>query len=251
MTPLSQQRTAAFARRPLPQTPPQTRVYAIGDVHGRLDLLEALLAQIRDDARDFPQRKVLVLLGDLIDRGDSSRGVLECVSQLLDGTVLPGFEVHVLKGNHEAMMLAFLAGHERSDLWIDNGGDAAIASYGLNPLDPPETLRPALLDALPKHHRALLRGLELHHTEGDFVFVHAGIRPGVAWADQREGDLLWIREDFTASDADFGRVVVHGHTPRYAPEIRRNRIGIDTRAWHSGLLTCLVLEGDGRRFLHT
>lgn len=231
--------------------PADTRVYAIGDVHGRCDLLDQVLAQISEDARTAPPRKVLVLLGDLVDRGADSKGVVERAAQLRAGRLLEGFEVHVLKGNHEDMMLQFLAGTDPGGLWRGNGGDTTLLSYGLDPDEPTEPLRQDLLNALPESHRHLLWDMELSHIEGDYTFVHAGIRPGVAWENQRAQDLLWIREGFIDSDADFGRVVVHGHTPRPEPVVRPNRIGIDTRAWASGELTCLVIEGEVRHFIST
>lgn len=236
-----------------PTTPPATRIYAIGDVHGRLDLLDALLAQIAKDANamDAPERLVLVLLGDLIDRGPHSQGVVQRAYELVRGERMSGFEIHVLKGNHEQAMLQFLAGENEGTQWLANGGIEALASYGINAIQAPERLRQAFQDALPQTHRRLLRDLALTHVEGDYAFVHAGVRPGVAWTDQREEDLLWIRREFTDSMADFGYFVVHGHSARDTPEVCANRANIDTRAWSSGVLTCLVLQGQAQRFLST
>lgn len=236
-----------------PTTPPSTRIYAIGDVHGRLDLLDALLEQIAQDANgiDAPERLVLVLLGDLIDRGPHSRGVVQRTYELIHGECLGGFEVHALKGNHEQAMLQFLTGLSDGAQWLANGGAQSLASYGIEPKQPPRPLRRALLEALPQNHRRLLRDLALKHTEGGYAFVHAGVRPKVAWADQREEDLLWIRREFTDSQADFGYFVVHGHSARDAPEVRANRANIDTRAWSSGVLTCMVLQDQTQRFLST
>jgi len=239
-----------------PKPPPRSRVYAIGDVHGRLDLLDDLLAQIAQDAQeaqtmDAPKRLVLVLLGDLIDRGPDSRGVLGRAVDLMNGKRLPDFEVHILKGNHEDALLRFLSGNDDGAQWLANGGREAVASYGLKPRQAPEDLRQALLDALPKAQQRVLRDLKIKHVEGDYAFVHAGLRPGVAWDAQSQDDLMWIRREFTQSDADFGYCVVHGHTPVDVPDVQANRIGIDTRAWASGILTSLVLEGKTRRFLHT
>ncbi|MCR4378810.1 MAG: metallophosphoesterase [Rhodospirillales bacterium] len=246
-----------------PCAPAQSRLYAIGDVHGRLDLLDDLLGQIAQDATPptTPKRRVLVLLGDLIDRGPDSKGVLDRMvqltqdqrlwGQLFNTTLLPGFEIHILKGNHEDSMLRFLADDSEGEQWRANGGNEALKSYGLDPLQSPQALRAALLNALPKTHRRLLRGLKLAHVEGDYAFVHAGVKPGIPWTEQSENDLLWIRADFTKSEANFGYCVVHGHSPVDVPEVRSNRIGIDTRAWASGVLTCLVLEDDTQRFLNT
>jgi len=246
-----------------PLAPPHTRLYAIGDVHGRLDLLDALLDQIRQDAQApaTPKRRVLVLVGDLIDRGPDSKGVLERAAQLtqnpgvlrrlLNRSALPSFEIHILKGNHEESMLRFLAGETDGQQWRANGGNEAIKSYGVNPRLPTNELRETLLRALPTTHRRVLRELKINHIEGDYAFVHAGVRPGIPWEEQNQNDLLWIRTDFTQSNADFGYCVVHGHSPTDIPEVRANRIGIDTRAWASGVLTCLVLEAADQRFLNT
>lgn len=236
-----------------PKAPQGSRLYAIGDIHGRLDLLDLLLEQIEREGKAAPAktRLVLLLLGDLIDRGPDSRGVLERVAQLMKGKSLPGFAVHVLKGNHEDAMLRFLANVEGGEAWLANGWRETVESYGVNPDLGPESLRAALLQALPKAHRRVLRALELSHVEGDYAFVHAGVRPGVAWDAQTPDDLLWIRRDFTQSDADFGYFVVHGHSAADAPDVRANRVCIDTRAWASGVLTCLAVEGKTRRFLST
>jgi len=251
-----------------PCAPAQSRLYAIGDVHGRLDLLDDLLGQIAEDAQApaTPKRRVLVLLGDLIDRGPDSKGVLDRMVQLTQGQglwgqklwgqlfnapLLPGFEIHILKGNHEDSMLRFLASDGEGEQWRANGGNEALKSYGLDPRQSPQALRAALLNALPKTHRRLLRDLKLAHVEGDYAFVHAGVKPGIPWAEQSESDLLWIRTEFTKSDANFGYCVVHGHSPVDVPEVRSNRIAIDTRAWASGVLTCLVLEDANQRFLNT
>lgn len=239
------------AVREMARAPAGTRIYAIGDVHGRRDLLDQVLARIKQDASatDAPARKVLVLLGDLIDRGPDSRGVVERAAQLLDGEILSDFEVHVLKGNHEDMMLRFLAGRESGEAWRSNGGDATLDSYGLDPFTDERSLAQRLLAKLPDRHKRVLRDMELSHREGGYGFVHAGVKPGVAWDNQADQDRLWIRKEFTESIADFDCVVVHGHTATSDPVVNANRIGIDTRAWASGRLTCLVLEDDGRRFI--
>lgn len=237
------------------RTPQDTRVYAIGDVHGRRDLLDLLLDAIALDALGAPARRVLVMLGDYIDRGDNSFGVMERLVQLKSKQLLGDFEVHLLMGNHEIMMLDFLAdlsnGQVSNGVWLNNGGTQMLASYGVHPPFTPDQAREQLRKALPKSHRKIFRDLEYSHTEGDYGFVHAGVMPGVAWADQHPDHQLWIRREFLDSDADFGRIVVHGHSPREAVEVRANRIGLDTKAWASGVLTCLVLEGETRRFLDT
>jgi serine/threonine protein phosphatase 1 len=235
------------------KVPDGKRVYVVGDIHGRADLLAALHAQIERDARrhqgDAP---TIVYLGDYVDRGPDSKEVLD----VLIGGPLPGFEHVYLKGNHEDMMLRFLAGPPDPN-WLFNGGDATLISYGVE-VDfrhfyPPglETLRARLQQSLPAAHRQFLEGLKLYHEEGDYLFVHAGLRPGTGIARQRPADLLWIRDAFLVSGEDFGKTVVHGHTIRPDPEVRPNRIGIDTGAFYTGRLTSLVLAGSETRFLHT
>lgn len=237
-----------------PRTPLKTRIYAIGDVHGRLDLLDQILAQIAADAETaLDARRVLVMLGDYVDRGPDSAGVLDRLSDVQDGQVLAGFDVHLLKGNHEDRMLAFLAGQSEREgaAWFANGGTQTLASYGLDLGADQGTLRRTLMKALPRAHKKILRGLQLGVVLGDYGFVHAGVRPGVAWRRQDPHDLLWIRDDFLNSDEDFGVFVVHGHAARDTPEVRANRVNVDTRAWASGTLTCLVAQGAKRRFLST
>lgn len=229
-------------------------VYAIGDIHGRLDLLIKLQGLILADAdRRRAARRVVVYLGDYVDRGPDSRGVIERLAT----APLAGFESVFLKGNHEDFMLDFLSGGSLAMSWMLNGGAATLLSYGIDVLDPTRG-RERLFDAradlqgrLPAAHRAFLENLSPWHREGDYLFVHAGVRPGVAMADQREADLLWIRHDFLNSTADFGAVVVHGHTVIDEPEERPNRIGIDTGAVMTGCLTALVLQGGARAYLQT
>ncbi len=238
-----------------PETPPGTRVYAIGDIHGRLDLLTDVREQIARDIHEHPaERALVVYLGDYVDRGPSSRGVVD----LLIEQPLEGAQTICLKGNHEEFLLRF---HESGDLgesWLMNGGGPTLASYGINEaLDQFHALwhldemRVAFRAALPQSHLAFFRSLALHHTEGDYAFVHAGFRPGVAIDRQSADDQMWIRDEFLFSDMDFGAFVVHGHTQNPTVVVRENRIGIDTMAYRSGCLTCLVLEGTDRRFLST
>lgn len=230
------------------------RVYAIGDVHGRLDLLDQLLDSIEDDAATAPGLvKYIVYLGDYVDRGPYSRGVIE----RLAGGPPPGFGAIHLKGNHEASMLEFLEDIRIGPNWLTYGGTATLASYNVTPPSeeaPPEAMSEAqqrLNAVLPPTHRAFLGSLRPSVTIGDYLFVHAGVRPGVPLDRQREQDMLWIREDFLRSTLDHGKVVVHGHTISMEPEVRANRIGIDTGAFATNRLTCLVLEGNERRFLST
>ena len=237
-----------------PAVPPGTRVYAVGDVHGELGALTRLMANIREDAAESAaERRVLVFLGDYVDRGLDSRAVID----FLLAPSAPGFKRVFLRGNHEAWMLAFLADARAGPQWLEAGGQATLLSYGVTHPPAPraetrfEALREALARALPAEHVAFLEGLELHHVEGDYAFVHAGIRPGIALADQSERDLLWIRDEFIHDRRDHGKVIVHGHSLTHRPEVLPNRIGIDTGAYATGCLTCLVLAGTDRRFLYS
>lgn len=188
-------------------------------------------------------------LGDYVDRGPASREVLD----LLAGNPFPTPYV-ALKGNHEAVVEGFLEAGAGGDLWRKFGGLETLHSYGVPVADvmmgrnfdvAAERLRAALPDA----HRAFLTSLRTSYTHDGYFFCHAGVRPGVALAQQTEADLLWIREDFLGSTVDFGKIVVHGHTPVEAPDVRPNRINIDTGAFITGQLTCVVLDGSGHRFL--
>lgn len=240
---------------PSARLPEGTRLYAIGDIHGRADLLSELLDLIRKDAARAPERRtVLVTLGDYVDRGEWSRHV---VDMLLEDP-LPGAELVALKGNHEELLLRFLEEPDAvSRLWLGNGGDATLRSYGIEPSrylplgDGWQRMSRLLAEALPEPHRRFFEALRLHHAEGGYLFVHAGIRPGLPLEEQTAETLLWVRDLFLSSEADHGSVVVHGHTVTWAPEQRANRIGIDTGAFMTGRLTCLVLSGTERRFLST
>lgn len=241
------------------RVPDGTRVYAVGDIHGRADLLTTLRKKIAKDGkravkRAGIKRKVVVYLGDYVDRGPDSFGVIE----MLLNEPLDGFEEICLKGNHEDYMTKFLVGDGDGLGWLFNGAETTIASYGIEPgnwMDfDPETLRSLraeLSDAIPKQHLGFFKGLALSHREGGYLFVHAGIRPDVPLDDQDEEDLMWIRDDFLNSDADHAARVVHGHTISWTPEILPNRIGIDTGAFASGVLTALVVEGAETRILTT
>jgi len=238
-----------------PSVPAGSRIYAIGDVHGRLDLLTRLHALIAADAAGAPvQRRVIVHLGDYVDRGPDSRGVIELLMQPPPA----GFESVHLLGNHEDYMLQFLEHAEVGPHWGAYGGLATLASYGVRPpsgfmpsVADFETARRALADTIPAAHLDFLRGLKLTHAEGGYLFVHAGVKPGVALADQQAEDLLWIRDEFLDSADDFGACVVHGHTIVETPEQHANRIAIDTGAFATGALTALVLDGAERRFIQT
>jgi serine/threonine protein phosphatase 1 len=238
-----------------PAVPAGTAVYAIGDIHGRLDLLTDLFGRIADDPeRGEVGRQVVVCLGDYVDRGADSAGVIDLI---LDKPP-PGFEVVTLLGNHERLMIEFLDDVRRGPLWLRNGGDATLASYGVDAGDgvyldakPLLAMQAALREQLPARHLAFLQDLKLAHAEGDYAFVHAGVRPGVPLASQQEEDVIWIRELFLNSTANHGAVIVHGHTIRPEPEFLPNRIGIDTGAYFTNNLTCLALEGTKRRIIST
>lgn len=231
-----------------------TRVYAVGDIHGRVDLLRALRRLILADAdRHGAARKVVVYLGDYVDRGAASRAVLD---ELITAP-LPGFESVHLMGNHEEILLRFLKDIAVGPNWLAFGGLETLASYGVDPPVPAtavaelERVQQAFAARLPAAHHAFLRQLALSHVEGDYFFVHAGVRPGVPLARQNPHDLLWIREAFLLSDEPFEKCVVHGHTIAATPQQRPNRIGIDTGAYATGRLTCLVAAPEGCSFLQT
>jgi serine/threonine protein phosphatase 1 len=239
----------------VPAVPAGQRIYAIGDIHGRLDLLDQLLRMIAlDDAEQKPlERRTLVFLGDYVDRGPDSAGVID---RLLTG--LPEtFEPIFLKGNHEEMLLQSLTESMMVSSWLANGGAQTLVSYGVLRDDySGMSLRtadvgPALAAALPERHLAFLRQLKITATFGDYFFVHAGVLPGVALDSQEEEDCLFIREPFLSHRGSFGKIVVHGHTPVQEPEVRSNRIGIDTGGFFTGRLTALRLEGEYRGFLAT
>lgn len=241
--------------KPVPASVPRgVRVYAVGDIHGRLDLLDQLLGQIQRDAALAPDRvNYLVFLGDYVDRGPHSSLVIERLATC----PLPGFGSVYLRGNHEATMMGFLRDIRVGPDWLAYGGTATLASYGVPPPceDAPPTFmaeaQRQLNAALPAHHRSFLAGLRTSLSIGDYHFVHAGVRPGVPLDRQSDDDRLWIRREFLESRADHGKVVVHGHTIAPEPDIRANRIGIDTGAFATNRLTCLILDGTDRRFLCT
>ncbi len=246
-------------KRPAPslpsaRVPEGIRVYAIGDVHGRSDLLRSLLEKIVDDSMSLTDvQKFIVFLGDYIDRGPDSRGVLD----ILSNSAPIGFKIITLKGNHEHVMLRFLYHATVGPQWLAIGGGATLESYGIgSPLgfsvhQKLTYLQETLRERMPQAHLDFLFNLKPCVTIGDYLFVHAGVRPGVPLNRQLEQDVLWIRDEFLSADQPFGKVVVHGHTINPVPDARLNRLGIDTGAYHSGRLTCVVLEGMRKSFLHT
>ena len=241
------------AKEPQPSGAKGYRAYVVGDIHGRLDLLDKLLADIHRDVAERPSRKVLlVFLGDLIDRGPNSAQVLERLRTYRHDGIQPVF----LLGNHEEVLLRILAGDTSLiPNWLMYGGLECLKSYGIDPqligVYPDEKALAIIRLAIPKQHEEFLRTFIDTCQFGDYLFVHAGIRPGVPVDDQAQSDLRWIREPFLLDDTDHGCVVVHGHTISREVEERRNRIGIDTGAYKSGTLTALAIEGTSRWYLDT
>jgi serine/threonine protein phosphatase 1 len=233
-----------------PRIPVGISIYAVGDVHGRSDLLEQVFARIDADLVANPVlRPIQVFLGDYIDRGPDSSGVLD---QLIRRSL--SHEVVCLKGNHELFLLEFLRDPAKLKQWRQYGGLDTLMSYGVVPQFNAseaelETLADRLFQALPVRQRDFLGQLTTSFTCGDYFFVHAGVRPRVPLDQQREQDLLWIRDEFLQSEHDFGKIIVHGHTPVSEPEIHPNRINIDTGAYATGKLTCLILQRDKRWFI--
>ena len=245
----------SFIRRqkqPL-RAPKGRRTYAVGDIHGRLDLLDQLLAEVERDIAERPAAETyLVFLGDLIDRGPQSREVVERLRTLTS----PSFRPVFLIGNHEEVLLRLLGG-ERGLLrsWLNFGGAECAESYGVDPrqlkqLPEPDALT-MLQQAIPPDHADFLRTFIDTFRFGDYLFVHAGIRPGVDLADQSQRDLRWIRAAFLDDPSDHGFLVVHGHTISEEVDERPNRIGIDTGAYATGILTAIGIENDQRWYLST
>ncbi len=236
--------------RKKPRVPGGVRVYAVGDIHGRADLLDAVLKRI--DA-DLEQNRISVsievYLGDYVDRGPASR---EVIDRLVARNRT--FRAVFLKGNHEAYLTGIATNPLLLADWQQFGGLETLMSYGIVPsiyagADAQVRLAAAFDQALPATHRRFLSNLKLFFTCGDFFFVHAGIRPGVPLTKQREDDLLWIRQDFLLCEEEFSKIIVHGHTPVPEPDIHPNRINIDTGAYATGRLTCLRLEDDRIEFI--
>jgi serine/threonine protein phosphatase 1 len=236
-----------------PLGPRAHRAYAVGDIHGRLDLLDELLERIAaDSAARKPARTTVVFLGDLIDRGPQSAEVVERLRTYQPGFAKPVF----LMGNHEEVLLRIMAGE--TDIlpdWLRFGGAECARSYGLDPVvlgsqEPAAALR-LLRRAIPKDHLKFLSSFADTASFGKYLFVHAGIRPGVPLSQQAAPDLRWIREAFLEDASDHGRIVIHGHTISEEVDERPNRIGLDTGAYWTGVLTAVGLEENERWFLQT
>lgn len=242
-----------FSRDSSPSGPRGRRAYVIGDVHGCLELLDRLLGRIESEIAEQGKRKTsIIFLGDLIDRGPASAQVVERLRTYSP----PGANVHFVMGNHEEVMLRVLAGEiDMLSSWLRFGGAETLRSYGLEPRElsnlPSSQIEDRLRAAVPVAHREFLSGFADSISFGDYVFVHAGIRPGVDLSEQSQTDLRWIREPFLEDTTDHGFVVVHGHTITNTVELGVNRIGIDTGAFCTGILTALCIERSRRWLLQT
>lgn len=239
---------AAVAR-----VPDGLRVYAVGDIHGCKDLLEDLLAKIRRDAEGFSGRPMLVFLGDYIDRGPDSAGVVDVILNRLPH----GWDCVALRGNHEEALAWFLADPKGKPDWLHWGGIQALESYGVKPygthgLRDPKALAAEFEHALHERgHRDFLLGRPLYHVIGSYAFVHAGVRPGLRLQDQMADDLLFIREDFVGQAHGLPYRVVFGHTVLSEVLVEDDKIGLDTGAYMTGKLSCVALENDTARIIAT
>jgi serine/threonine protein phosphatase 1 len=231
---------------------PFQRIYCIGDIHGRHDLLQQIHELILADANEYLHTSHIVYIGDYIDRGAQSKQVID----YLLSNPLPDFESIFLLGNHEQVLLEFLHEPQSAAAWFSFGGLSTLTSYGVEitgiptPKQLPD-LQKSFQEKIPDAHRQFFQQLLPFYEKDNYYFVHAGVRPGIKLKKQRREDMLWIREKFLDSQKFHGKIIVHGHTITDEPEIHSNRIGIDTGAYSSNILTCLVLENDEHRFLST
>lgn len=230
-------------------------VYAIGDIHGRYDLLKVLMGKIAQDQTAFPpdRRRRVIFCGDYIDRGPESAWVVEALKWIRNAS---GLDTRMLMGNHEQSLLQFIDGGSDPSDWLAYGGAETLASYGVEPPPPGEravdwdALRARLLQAMPASHLDFLAGLEMSAVVGDYAFVHAGVRPGVPLINQEASDLLWIRGEFLNAPGPFEKVIVHGHTwLNDRPQVLPHRIGLDTGACETGVLTAVRLFNEDVGFL--
>jgi serine/threonine protein phosphatase 1 len=232
-----------------PTLPDGERIYAIGDIHGRRDLLDRLITLIEADLVDYKGESRLVFLGDYIDRGPDSKGVLERMMGPLPGTLPPVF----LLGNHEESFLAFFTDISVGNGWLTHGGLNTLLSYGI-PFkggSPTLQLQSDIVANFPETHRNFLAGMPTWFICGDYYFVHAGVNPTIPLDQQSDGDRLWIRHGFMSWKTPLEKMIVHGHTISDTVDVHAYRIGVDTGAYASGRLTALVLEGPQRRTLQT
>ena len=236
-----------------PYLPDGLRVYCIGDIHGRYDLLCQLHDKITEDVETFLGQKVIIYLGDFIDRGLHSKDVIDCLSKQTNA----GVEYIYLRGNHEQTLLDFLQEDSVGRSWLTYGGQATLASYGVSIAKIPTKredfieLQAQLRKNLPEAHYKFLVATRLSHQLGNYFFVHAGINPQLPLHKQNSEDMLWIRDAFTETTKSFEKIIVHGHTVTEHAELLANRIGIDTGAYASSVLTCLVLEGATQALIQT
>lgn len=241
-------RSATPSRSVTASAPADTRIYAVGDIHGRADLLSDIIARIDDDIRRRPiAHAVEVYLGDYIDRGPHSKAVIDLLAVRLVAN-----HAVCLRGNHEAVMEGFLQDPTILPYWLQLGGMQTLASYGVELHDESETafnVHRRFVAAFPRAHELVMQCMRHHFISGDFLFVHAGIRPDIPIERQDINDLIWIRNEFLDSTREHERFVVHGHTPVPHADIRHNRINIDTYAWQTGTLTCVAIEGSTILFL--
>ncbi len=250
---LNRKRARSRASSTPPRAPTGMRIYAVGDIHGRYDLLHALEQKILTDAADHAKSvKTVIYLGDYVDRGPESRAVVEHLST----RPLRGFNAIHLMGNHEQTLLGFLRDPVAHANWLLYGGLATLSSYGVDSShqeapSPLHQMARELRSRLPEHHLHFLEQLELYRVFEDYLFVHAGIRPGRPIQNQNPEDLLWIRDDFLRNRKRHAKFVVHGHQISDEPDVRDNRIGIDTGAFATGRLTCLVIDGEDKGFIST
>ena len=232
--------------------PSGVRIYAVGDIHGCLDLLDELLARINDDMSSRPAvRPLSIFLGDYIDRGPSSR---ETIDRLIAHAEKN--ESVFLKGNHEQIAISCLRDRGLFERWMRLGGLETLRSYGITPGAPSDDkqivrLQAAFHEALPQSHFRFFRDLQSSFACGDYFFAHAGVKPDIPLSQQKESDLLWIRQEFLSSRDDFGKIIIHGHTPARDIEVGPNRVNIDTGAFATGRLTCLVIDESSLSLIDT
>lgn len=231
---------------------PYQRIYCIGDIHGRLDLLKQIHQAILADAGAYPHAISVLYIGDYVDRGSQSMQVID----YLLSEPLPDFESIFLLGNHEQVLLEFLHDPMSAANWFNFGGLSTLVSYdvkitGIPRLEQLNDLSLAFQEKIPESHLKFFQQLLTCYEKDGYYFVHAGVLPGVKLKNQRPEDMLWIRDKFLDNTRFHGKVIVHGHSITDSPVVYANRIGIDTGAYSSGILSCLVLEGEERRFLST
>jgi len=237
----------------IPFVPDNTRIYCVGDIHGRNDLLRQLLMKVMRDFSQYEGSVIIVYLGDYVDRGLHSKQVIETLLNNQKTDV----EYVYLRGNHEQVMLDCLQNATIIPSWLSFGGQSTLASYGVGiakiPTKREELLeiQTSLKECLPIEHYQFLTETQLSYTLGSYFFVHAGVNPKKSLARQCPEDLLWIRDEFINVDKAYKKIIVHGHTVTEEPEILKHRIGIDTGAYASGILSCLVLESNQQKIIQT